>query len=1201
MPTLLEFHLQPNTDDSFNVTVFDRNSSQPLASSRFDYRLNDLAQFEISRLDFNPRDPHGRLERLQAFGQKLYQKLFSPELQQLWQQQRDRSDLLTLCLRIHADAKGLEAVPWETLYDGTEFIAAGAKTTITRLPLGIVPTTDLPAIPLPLRMLAFVSSPPDLPDGSRLNIEREQELLLEAVNAPAGQGKLHVDFEDEAKLEILESSLEAGYHILHFTGHGIAPENGGGLLLEDHDGKRLPVGVHEFSSSLAKGFSTLRLAVISGCNTAQTLHTGGFRDLARELVEKKIPAVLAMQFSISDTGGLKLAEVLYPKLIAGQSLEAAVHAARRALWLTDDPYLQADALAMVLLTGNGNCLQTKAAEAPVNHFNPIIDTGFQLGTLPQLGFKFYGRRKEYRQLRDALLVNNHRAVIIHGIGGIGKTSLIAHAADRLYHRRRRFNGVYAFDCAGATLAPERVLLELHRYFALQGINALERFVHQPLEPEVIAQILAQVLTNWPLFLIFDNFETQLARTDEGFRIADESLRRFLAALVKATATNTKFVFTCRFLFDLDERLADVASIPLGDLSRPEAFSVMLKLPRLAKAGYAEKGTIYDTFGGHPFALVALDKYCQTASVEKALQNAKAVHTKLREHLALELNYGQLSEQARELLNRLAAFRVAVPMEAAEWVMTEDVPPAPEELQQFIKQIRQAIERGEAPDELKDADDATLAQMIEVRQAPDDLQQAVRELIEWGLLTPVYENDELSHVDVHSLVRDFCRDKQADIWRDRVREAARFYTNLTSLVPGAQKTPAMIWSEMEAVELLMEAEDFSNATRVLANATLLLNRWGFNRYLESQYNRILSRVDSKVEGSARHLLGIALQDQGNFEGALEQFQQALRLSEETGDLQSVAISLHQIGYIHYRQGDYEAALETSRRSIDIKKEIGDEAGISRALHNLGLIYYALGDIAIALEHFQQSLKVDEDLGDAGGIAISLREIGRVYKDSGQTDKAIEYNQRALNVAEEIGDKHTTAKSLHDIGLLYCNEGNLLLALTQLQKALKLNEDMADLAGVSRVLNDIGSIHYGLDDLDNALDYCQRSLAIKQAIGDKEGISNSWLSIGKIIQERGEHDAALKLYLQAMEVKEEMGEALGIARSYESIGSVMIELEEYEQALSILMRAVVAFAELGSPDTRAAVFGLKKLRNKWGTQNFDDAWREATDNDLPQWLQ
>jgi len=1162
---LLEFHLQSDANDGFNVTVFDRNSSQPLAASRFEYRLDDLAQFEISRLDLNPRDPAGRLERLQAFGRKLYQKLFTVELEQIWRQHRDRGDFLTLCVRIHDDAKRLEAVPWEALHDGAEFIAAGAKTTITRLPLGIAPPADLPAIPLPIRMLALVSSPPDLPDGSRLNIEREQELLLEAINAPAGQGKLHVDFEDEAKLEILESSLEAGYHILHFTGHGIAPENGGGLLLEDDDGKQLPVGVNDFVSSLAKGFGTLRLAVISGCNTAQTLHTGGFRDLARALVAEKVPAVLAMQFSISDIGGLKLAEVLYPKLIAGQSLEAAVHAARRALWLTDDPVLQADALAMVLLTGNGNCLQAKAVEAPTVNFNPVIDTGFQLGTLPQLGFRFYGRRKEYRQLRDALLVNNHRAVIIHGIGGIGKTSLIAHAADRLYHPRRqdgpRFKGVYSFDCAGATLAPERVLLELHRYFALQGAGALERFIGQPLEPEVLAQIVGQLLAQWPLLLIFDNFETQLARTEAGFRIADEGLRRFLAALVKATATNTKFVFTCRFLFELDERLGDVASLPLGDLSRPEAFSVMLKLPRLAKASYEEKVTIYDTFGGHPFALVALDKYCQTSSVDKALQNAKAVHTKLREHLALELSYGRLTEQARELLNRLAAFRVAVPMEAAEWVMGETVMLSLEVLQPMIAMLRQ---NENFPAELKGADDATLLQMLAAmlptqRQAPDDLQQSARELIEWGLLTPVYESDELSRLDVHSLVRDFCREKQADTWRERLREAASFYTSPTERIPEAQKTPAMVWSEMEAFELLMEAEDYRDAAVLLSNSHELLDRWGFARYAESQYTRVLDRLERADAAGILHNFGITQQNRGNYEAALDYYQRSLKIEEEFGNMAGVASSLHQLGRVQQDRGNYDDALDYYQRSLKISEEIGDVAGVASSLHQTGTMQYLRGDYDDALDYYQRSLKIKEEIGDVAGVAQSLHQIGMVKQERRNYDEALDCYQRSLKIKEEIGDVAGVSKSLHQIGIVQYLRGND----------------------------------------DEALDYYQLSLKIREEIGDVAGVAKSLHQIGMVQQARGNDDEALDYYKRSLKIAEEIGDVAGAASSHGQIGILLAENGQYADAFGSFLNALSIFIKLQSPNARLAMNMLKTLRGKW--DGFDTAWREVTGEDVPEWLQ
>jgi hypothetical protein len=166
--------------------------------------------------------------------------------------------------------------------------------------------------------------------------------------------------------------------------------------------------------------------------------------------------------------------------------------ARRALLKSDDLYLQADALAPVLLVANSQCLKTTEVESTPAP-QPVLDLSFYL-PLPQLGFGFYGRRREYRQIRDGLLRQNHRAIIVHGIGGIGKTTLASHAAARL---RRRFKGVYAFDCSGGTLAPEVIVRDLHRYFEYQGNKVLQPLVNQPLPPEFLANHLAQVLCQWP--------------------------------------------------------------------------------------------------------------------------------------------------------------------------------------------------------------------------------------------------------------------------------------------------------------------------------------------------------------------------------------------------------------------------------------------------------------------------------------------------------------------------------------------------------------------------------------------------------------------------------------------------------------------------------------------------------------------------------
>ena len=98
----------------------------------------------------------------------------------------------------------------------------------------------------------------------------------------------------------------------------------------------------------------------------------------------------------------------------------------------------------------------------------------------------------------------------------------------------------------------------------------------------------------------------------------------------------------------------------------------------------------------------------------ALEDAKHIHAELREFLAIELNYAQLSPTSRELLNRLAAFRQSVPYEAAEWVMGKKISYAAD----FLEANRDTM-----PEEWKALGEAEILQMLEAtlperRQAED---------------------------------------------------------------------------------------------------------------------------------------------------------------------------------------------------------------------------------------------------------------------------------------------------------------------------------------------------------------------------------------------------------------------------------------------------------------------------------------------------
>jgi tetratricopeptide (TPR) repeat protein/CHAT domain-containing protein len=1155
MSTILDFQIQPLSAESYSLTVCERGSSQPLASGAFSHRVDFLTDFSVDRLNASTKDTAERFDELQKLGRELYQKLFPPAIEQVWREYKQRSEFLIFCLRFAEGATKLEVLPWETLHDGAEFIAAGAKTTLTRLPLDVAPPSELPPIPRPLKLFGFIASPLDLQDHERLNAEREQEILLEAINDPAAQGRISADFEDEAKLEILERSLRDGYHILHFTGHGISPRDGGGLLLEDAHGKKLPASIAEVMQAVGSGVDKLRLAVISGCQTARTLHTGAFNDLARELLRQRVPAVIAMQFSISDEGGLKFAEVLYREIAKGVELERAVHAARRVLLADEHFFINNDALAIVLLAADGACLQTTEAVSLPPQAEP---SATYLGDrLDPLAHGFYGRRREYRKIRDALLHQDQRAVIIHGIGGIGKTALLTHAINRL---GPRFKDVMSFDCRRAALAPETILLELHRYFATQGMPQLQSLIGQNAPPETLANEIAQFLmqlTEWPLLIVFDNFESQL---DEQREFFNKDLRVFLTALIRATATGCRFLFTTRYLFDLDgERLDNLQELPLGDLSRPEALMLMQKLPNLAQAAHWDKLAALEEFGGHPYALVTLDRHCSHQPLGQALQDASSLESELCEFLAIELNYRRLSDRARELFDRLAAFRQAVPFDAVDWVMGEKVVLAEEFVQMVLGRP------DDTPDEWKALDDAALLQKVEdslpERRQAYDVDKPVRELIDWGLLTPRFEDGALQELSVHSLIRDFCRDQQqGENWRAHLRDTAGFYTNLTKLPRGYDKTEAMVWDEMEAFEILMEAEDFADAAGLLEGVTPILIRWGYGRYLESQYRRLLDKLDQWGVAIISHNLGVLLETRGDYDAALRQYQLSLKIDEELDDRAGVARSLNHMGNLHYRRGDYDAALEEYHLSLGIFEKLGDQAALTSLLHNVGTIYQSCGDYDTALQQYQLSSKIAEELGDREGIASSLHQVGMIHQDRGDYDVALQHFHLSLKIFEELGDREGIASSLHQVGM----------------------------------------IHQDRSDYDAALQHYQLSLNIREEVGDRRGVAESLHQIGMIHQRLGNYDAALQQYQFSLKILEELGNRAGVAISLYQIGKVLTETGHYAKAFQHLLSALPTFIELQSPNLRIVIIMLKTLRTRWGEWEFDAAWQEVKGEATPDWL-
>ncbi|MBE2225384.1 MAG: CHAT domain-containing protein, partial [Anaerolineae bacterium] len=348
--------------------------------------------------------------KLAEYGQRLYSFLFGDgtELQSFLKYNDAYAQSAHLTLALHSSAAQLWRLPWEYIHDGRDFLALHGKFQLSRRPYELG-TLERSPIQLPLRLLIIISSPDD---AAELNTEKEISAIQEALDDAQRDGLIQTEYLEDATLEAIGEALKRfNPHVVHYTGHGVfredkkKPENSRSYLaLEKENGKMQLTSIADLRPHLHHA-PDLRLAVLSGCQTAQTSDTDAFSGVATGMLNANIPAVVAMQFSILDSSGIKLAQAFYTALAQGDTLSAAMQATRIALWQFDEgpgydwgiPALYLRTEGMVLVDSDQDLRGFKRPEV-ANLGGLSSSTLINIDGLP-LPRHFVGRKRELRQLR----------------------------------------------------------------------------------------------------------------------------------------------------------------------------------------------------------------------------------------------------------------------------------------------------------------------------------------------------------------------------------------------------------------------------------------------------------------------------------------------------------------------------------------------------------------------------------------------------------------------------------------------------------------------------------------------------------------------------------------------------------------------------------------------------------------------------------
>ncbi|OLF10307.1 hypothetical protein BLA60_17415 [Actinophytocola xinjiangensis] len=150
------------------------------------------------------------------------------------------------------------------------------------------------------------------------------------------------------------------------------------------------------------------------------------------------------------------------------------------------------------------------------------------------------------------------------------------------------------------------------------------------------------------------------------------------------------------------------------------------------------------------------------------------------------------------------------------------------------------------------------------------------------------------------------------------------------------------------------------------------------------------------------LGWVHLSQGRWQRARDCYQQALPLAREHGQVRTLAVIEGNLATIAIGLGEHEQALAHIDRERDLRYRAGDREGHAHSFYRAATACLALGHHAAALELAEQALAGYRELPGTDGLVAPALELAATCLDhAGDLPRAADYLQRAATLYTDLG--------------------------------------------------------------------------------------------------------------------------------------------------------------------------------------------------------
>lgn len=154
--------------------------------------------------------------------------------------------------------------------------------------------------------------------------------------------------------------------------------------------------------------------------------------------------------------------------------------------------------------------------------------------------------------------------------------------------------------------------------------------------------------------------------------------------------------------------------------------------------------------------------------------------------------------------------------------------------------------------------------------------------------------------------------------------------------------------------------------------------------------------------------------------------ALEIAQQEKDTNGMIGIISKIGGAYYILGDFHQALNSFSESLKLSQEYGNENGIAIGYNNIGIILCAQGKNNQAVEYHKKSIVLCEQIQDSLLMEKNFFNLGITFTSSKDYDSALYYAYKAQEVCDLIAYPREKMRIYNLLGEIYYERGDYRMA-------------------------------------------------------------------------------------------------------------------------------------------------------------------------------